>query len=105
MFDITAILWLTFLSFVAFYWMHALRAKEIALKIAEKHCEEMQVQFLDQTVYLKRIWFKRSDLGQLNLWREFYFEFTVGGDDRYLGRVALLGKKVLTVQLDPHRFH
>ena len=105
MFDISAILWLTFLSFVAFYWVHSLRTKEIALAAAEKHCAEMQVQFLDQSVYLKRMWIKRNDGGQLNLWREFYFEFTVNGDDRYFGRVTLLGKKTIAVQLDPHRFH
>ena len=95
MFDITAVLWLTVLSFVVLYWFHALRAKEAALKIAEKHCAEMEVQFLDQSVYLKRLWFKRNENGQLNSWREFYFEFTVSGDDRYLGRVSMLGKKII----------
>ena len=104
-FDISAILWLTLLSLVVFYWVHALRTKEVALKVAEKHCEEMEVQFLDQSVYLKRLWFKRNDVGHLSLWREFYFEFTVSGDDRYFGRVTLLGKKITAVQLDPHRLH
>lgn len=105
MFDINAILWLTLFMFVAFYWMHALRTKEIALNAAQRHCDAMQVQFLDQSVYLKRIWFKRNEQGQLSLWRDFYFEFTVSGDDRYFGRVTLLGKKVTAVQLDPHRLH
>lgn len=105
MFDINSILWLTFFAFIAFYWIHALRTKDIALSAAEKHCDEMQVQFLDQSVYLKRIWFKRKDSGQLSLWREFYFEFTVSGDDRYFGRVSMLGKKISAVQLDPHRLH
>jgi hypothetical protein len=100
--DINAILWLTLFAFIAFYWIHALRTKEVALSVAEKHCEQMQVQFLDQSVYLKRIWFKRNDLGQLSLWREFYFEFTVSGEDRYFGRVGMLGKKITLVQLDPH---
>jgi hypothetical protein len=105
MFDISAILWLTFLSFVIFYLIHAVRTKAIAFSAAEKHCAEMEVQFLDQSVYLKRIWCKRNDQGQLSLWREFYFEFTVSGDDRYFGRVTLLGKQITAVQLDPHRLH
>jgi hypothetical protein len=39
------------------------------------------------------------------LWRAFYFEFTVIGDDRYVGRVVMLGNRVSEVQLDPHRMH
>ena len=105
MLDINAILWLILVAVIVFYWMHALRSKEAALKTAQKHCEQMQVQFLDQSVYLKRIWFKRNEQGQLCLWRDFYFEFTVSGDDRYFGRVTLLGKTISAVQLDPHRLH
>ena len=105
MLDINAILWLTLFAFIGFYWMHAMRTKEAAHKAAEQHCDEMQVQFLDQSVYLKRLWFKRNDLGQLCLWRDFYFEFTSTGDERYFGHVTMLGKKITAVQLDPHRLH
>ncbi|HWV15500.1 MAG TPA: DUF3301 domain-containing protein [Cellvibrio sp.] len=105
MLDINAIFWLTLLALVVFYWMHSLRAKEQAFNAAHRHCEQMQVQFLDQSVYLKRIGFKRNEQGQLSLWRNFYFEFTVNGDDRYFGRVLMLGKKIMAVQLDPHRLH
>lgn len=105
MLDINAILWLMLLAVVVFYWMNALRVKDAAFSAAQKHCEMMEVQFLDQSVYLKRIWFKRNEQGQLCLWRDFYFEFTVNGDDRYFGRVTMLGRKITTVQLDPHRLH
>lgn len=105
MLDINAIFWLILLGAVVFYWMHALRTKEAALHAAQKHCDTMQVQFLDQSVYLKRLWFKRNAQGQLSLWRDFYFEFTVSGEDRYFGRVTMLGKKITLVQLDPHRLH
>ncbi|RYD73450.1 MAG: DUF3301 domain-containing protein [Sphingobacteriales bacterium] len=105
MFDINAILWLTAIAFVAFYWIHALRTKEIANKAAEQHCEQMQVQFLDQTVFLKKIGIKRNSHGHLSLLREYYFEFTVSGEDRYVGRVFMLGKRIESLNLDPHRLH
>ena len=105
MFDLNALFWLALIMMLVLYWTRALHAKELALKAAQKHCETMEVQFLDQSVYLKRIWFKRDEQGQLCLWRDFYFEFTVAGDDRYFGRVTLLGKKIIAVQLDPHRLH
>ena len=105
MFDINSILWLTAIAFVAFYWIHALRTKEIANKAAEHHCEQMQVQFLDQTVFLKKLWFKRNSQGHLGIWREYYFEFTVSGEDRYFGRVFMLGKRIESISLDPHRLH
>jgi len=104
-FDITFILWLTGFAVIGFYWIHAVRSKEIAVKAAEKHCEFMQVQFLDQTVFLKKLNFKRYGEGQLGFMREYYFEFTVSGEDRYFGRVFMLGNRVESVNLDPHRIH
>lgn len=82
-----------------------MRTKELAVKAAEKHCEHMQVQFLDQTVFLKKLSFKRNASGQLGFMREYYFEFTVSGEDRYFGRVFMLGNRMESVNLDPHRIH
>jgi len=72
---------------------------------AHKRCDEKQVQLLDETIYLRRLWFKRNDQGKLSLWRSFYFEFTVTGGDRYFGRVVMLGSRITRVELDPHRLH
>lgn len=104
-FDISSILWITGLALIGFYWVHAVRSKEIAVKAAEKHCELMQVQFLDQTAFLKKLRFKRDDKGQLGFLREYGFEFTVSGEDRYFGRVSMIGHRVESVNLDPHRIH
>jgi hypothetical protein len=105
MFDLTAVFWLTLIVMFVYYWRRALIAKEQAFVAAQRHCEAMQVQLLDQNVYLRRLWFKRDGRGRLCLWRAFYFEFTVIGDDRYVGRVIMLGNRVSEVQLDPHRMH
>jgi len=105
MLDLTAVFWLFILILSGYAIRRALMARESAFVAARRHCEEMNVQLLDQNVYLRKVWFKRDDRGHLCLWRAFYFEFTVIGDDRYLGRVIMLGSRVTAVQLDPHRFH
>ena len=105
MFDITSVFWLIAIGLVFLYWYHALRIKDIAFAAAQRHCEEMSVQMLDQSVYLRRLWFKRDGRGQFYVWRAFHFEFTVSGEDRYIGRVFMLGYHLSSVQLAPHRLH
>lgn len=103
MFDITAVIWLIVIALVVFYWRRALIAKEHAYAAAVRHCKQMQVQLLDQNVHLRRLWFKRDERGRLSLWRAFYFEFSALGDERYQGRVIMLGARVTGVELEPHR--
>lgn len=105
MFDLQSILWLTLIVLAIYYWRGALLVKDRAYAAAQKRCEEMQVQLLDETVYLRRLWFRRNDQGKLSLWRAFYFEFTVSGADRYFGRVIMLGARITQVELDAHRLH
>jgi hypothetical protein len=105
MFDLQSVLWLTLIAIVVFYWRGALLVKERAFIAAQKRCAEMEVQLLDESVYLRRLWFKRNEIGRLLLWRAFYFEFTVSGADRYFGRVIMLGSRITQVELDAHRVH
>jgi len=105
MYDFAPLFWFILVALIAFYWINAVRTKEIANKAAENHCLQMQVQFLDQTVFLKSLSFKRNARGQLGFMREYYFEFTVTGEDRYFGRVFMLGNRIESVNLDPHRLH
>ncbi|WP_049723948.1 DUF3301 domain-containing protein [Gilvimarinus polysaccharolyticus] len=103
--DLTVVIWCFVITALCYYWWRALQSKAIALGSALRHCKEMDVQMLDQSVYLRRLWFKRNNRGALSLWRAFYFEFTSTGEDRYSGRVIMLGRRVDAVQLDPHRMH
>lgn len=105
MFDLQSVLWLALIIITVFYWRGAMLVKERAYVAAQKRCAEMEVQMLDESVYLRRLWFKRGESGRLLLWRAFYFEFTVSGADRYFGRVVMLGSYITHVELDPHRVH
>jgi len=62
------------------------------------------VMLLDDAVYLRGLWFKRDDNGSLRVWRRFMFDFTVTGEERYLGRIIMLGPRIVHSELDPHRF-
>ncbi|MDO3381325.1 DUF3301 domain-containing protein [Gilvimarinus algae] len=103
--DLTVVIWCFALIAIGYYWWRALQTKDLAFAAAVRHCREMDVQMLDQSVYLRRLWFKRNSSGALSLWRAFYFEFTSTGEDRYSGRVIMLGRRIEAIQLDPHRVH
>lgn len=103
MYDLTDLFWLTLLLCACYYAWHAHGMKEIALAATRKHCRQMDVELLDDTVVLRGFWFKRDGGGRLHMWRSFVFEFTSTGEQRYSGRIVLLGNRVEDIQLEPYR--
>ncbi len=96
------LLFVLFAGFISFWW-NTLGIKPIALRAALRHCDEMGVQLLDESIVLRRARLKRDRQGAMRAWRSFSFEFSTTGDARYRGRVEVLGKHVMDVQLEPHR--
>jgi len=88
---------------VAMYFFSELHVREIALKAARLHSDELNVQLLDQSVGIHRVWLKRGRDNRLHIWRNYQFEFTSTGDERYKGHVITLGEQVETVQLQVHK--
>jgi hypothetical protein len=93
------------LAVILSIWWRGQGVREIALKAVEAHCQEMNVQWLDQHVALRGFWLKRNTKGRLCGWRAYKFEFSSTGDERYEGRVVLLGREVESIQLQAHRLH
>ena len=91
------------LVFTLYYWWSASVIKEIALAATKLHCQNMDVQLLDECIALNRLWFKQDEMGKNRVWRSYRFEFTLTGENRYDGHTILLGSKVLLIQLDPYR--
>lgn len=83
------------------YWLDSLRAREIACALCEQACAGAGVQFLDETVALKRLWLRRDREGRLRLRRLYGFEFSVTGESRRAGFVILSGIKLEILHLDP----
>ena len=86
------------------YWLDGIRAKEIATENARASCKKVLLEFLDDTVLLKKLRLRRNSLGRLMLYREYQFEFSSTGLHRYKGVVRLLGKFPIDIEMEPYRF-
>lgn len=83
-------------------WFHLLAVKDLALAAAKRHCRQMGVQFLDGSVVLTGVKLTRSSSGSRALAQRFQFDFTVTGERRYRGQTVFVGKRQVSMQLDPH---
>lgn len=95
---------LTFLVFLgAWYWLQARERKELALKAAARHCDELALKLLDDSVVLQSLRLQRNAAGRSCLVRHYRFDFTSTGEERYQGELILAGKQVVSIKLPPHR--
>lgn len=78
--------------------------REQALQAAQRHCDQVDVQFLDGSVARNGFGFPRNGAGTVVLLQRFTFEFATGGDQRYQGEIDMIGKKVVRLQLEAHRW-
>ena len=80
-----------------------MKAREIAFMAANVYCQKMNVFLLDEYVALNGQWLKRDEDGKIKAWRSYQFEFSSTGDERYHGKLIMLGRKVIKIQLEPYR--
>lgn len=83
----------------ASYWLNAMRSKEIAREAGKRACIKYDVSFLDDTVVIEKVRFRRNQNGQLSLYREYRFEFTSSGDNRCKATLTMLGDRVLDIDM------
>ncbi|KPK12442.1 MAG: hypothetical protein AMJ68_02070 [Acidithiobacillales bacterium SG8_45] len=86
-----------------FYWLDALRAKELAHQAGKTRCLQDGVTFLDDSVVLRQTALRRGPRGRISLYRNYLFEFSSDGSTRYRGEIELLNKQVVSVTLEPFR--
>lgn len=98
------VVWGVFIG-LAYFWWQTRAATELALKVTRDHCESVGVQLLDDGLALRGFWIKRDAVGNLCLRRSYSFEFTSTGEERYHGATVMLGRRLESVQLDPHRMN
>ncbi len=101
---LSTLTWLFVAGLDIWYWWRVRAIKDFVLAAAKDYCRRMDVLLLDDAVYLRGLWFKRDRHGRLRVWRRFLFDFTTTGEERYLGRVIMLGQQVEHIELDAHRF-
>ena len=78
-----------------FFFSAARAAAERATEIGRDACHAAGVQWLDQSVHATGMRLRRRDDGWLGLERSFHFEYSEDGQDRHIGRVVLLGGKLV----------
>jgi len=87
---------------VAFWW-RTNELKQVAYQIAKRRCDESEVQFLDDSVVLSKVRFRRNDEGRVALLCRFRFEFATRGDERYRGEMQFLGRRLHFFEMEPHK--
>ena len=85
---------------VFWIWYSGVRAMETALTIARDACHEAGVQFLDGSVYLKKIWPTRLNNGWVGMLRFYRFDYTDTGHERLSGMVVLAGGEFEYLQME-----
>ncbi len=81
---------------VAFFFFSAARAAaEHAADIGRNACTAAGVQWLDQSVHAAGLRLRRKPDGWLGFERSFRFEYSEDGHDRHVGRLVLLGGKLV----------
>jgi len=93
---------LLLLAFLAWYWSYSQKIKQLALRASVKRCNEAGVQFLDHSVVLHRISFAKNQAKRWKMIREYRFEFTSTGENRYTGRVIMQSHHVVSSELEPY---
>ena len=81
-------------------WRDCLGAREQAHAASVRACQQSGVQFLDDTVALDRIGWRRDRDGRLKLERLYLFEFTDTGQRRRIGSVLLVGWRVEILHME-----
>ena len=78
------------ISLIIWFWLDSARAREFAIAICTKACEHRDVQFLDQTVALRRLGINWTVNG-IRLRRTYRFDFSEEGLARHSGHIVMVG--------------
>lgn len=81
-------------------WYDSLEAREKAVAAARSACASEDLLLLDDTVAIVRIGVGRDGEGVLRIRRVYDFEYSDTGNDRSAGSVAMLGNRVLVINLN-----
>ncbi len=91
------------LAAAGWFWLDAMRAREAAQAAGKRACEREGLQFLDDTVAIEKLALARDARGRLLVRRIYRFEFSDTGDNRLEGTIVLLGGRVQSLTMEPHR--
>ncbi len=96
------VIWLALLISAVGLWWQGQGVKNFALSKVKTYCDDHNIQLLDESLVIRKLWLGRSQKGALKIRRTYYFEFTSTGEYRYRGTATLLGYQVLSIDGQTH---
>ncbi|EGV19857.1 DUF3301 domain-containing protein [Thiocapsa marina] len=75
---------------LGWFWLDSMRAREIATEVCKSACKQRELQFLDQTVALRRLGLAWRSEG-LRMRRIYRFDFSEEGVGRRSGYLVMRG--------------
>ena len=100
--QLSDVIWIGLFATLAAIWWHGQGVKASALKHVKRYCDEHDIQLLDESLVLRKLWPARNARGVMSLQRTYFFEFTSTGEYRYRGTVTLLGYQLQSVDAQTH---
>ncbi len=94
------IIFLGLLGLAVWFWQDALRARELAVSRSRRYCQNINYQFLDESVAMISLKPGRDSYGNFAFHRYYHFEFSPDGHHRYNGTAHLIGHYLQSIQLD-----
>ena len=91
------------IAIAAWIWLDSIKAREVAVAAGQQAAEIYGLQFLDETVAMTRLRTARNSYGRMQLKRTYGFEVSDTGVERLACSVTLLGKRVESIDIPPHR--
>jgi hypothetical protein len=96
----TALSGILLIALLIWFWLDSARAREIANGICQEACRARGVQFLDQTVALRRLGL-RWTINGVRLRRLYRFDYSCEGVGRQSGSIRMIGIQLETLNLEP----
>jgi len=90
-------------AFILHYWWQSGEYKNRALALALQHCQQLNLQLLDQSMVIRSYWPVRDTQGRWRIRRRYQFEFTSTGHQRYSGNLVLMGFKLDSMNLEAYQ--
>jgi hypothetical protein len=93
------LLLITLLVLAVYIWYESLRMREYLIQYCQRICREAGLQFLDQSIALITLSFRKSAYGLPQLYRRYQFVVSVDGINRCTGYIEVQGKRIISVCL------
>jgi len=100
--SLSLIFWSSLAVAVVCFWWQSDKVKSKAIGHAYRYCKAQNIQLLDQSMVLTKVWPARTNEGQLCLKRHYRFEFASTGEERYEGIVQLTGSRLYQITVEPY---